>query len=225
MMRKIIIVVLVSLLAIMVVGCSSTAEGVNDERSDATGVKMPVSLQLMLGTVLLDETDHPVGAEQAAELLPYWKVLRSLSDSDSAAQAEVDAVIKSIQGAMTSDQMSAIEGMELTPADSAAVMETLGIEQNFGARFGEMGSEMQATMEAMRESGEGPPEGFGPGQGLGRGMGQRPGGGGGFGGDTGMSPEMIETAMAERGSGFDRGFGINTQMLEAIIAFLETKAQ
>jgi len=169
---------------------------------------------------MLDETAYAIDSQQAAELLPLWKVLLSLTDSDTAAQAEVDAVFASIQDSMTSEQMAAIENMELTMADMAKVMEILGIETGFGGRFGEITPEMQATIEAMRESGEGPPEGFGGGQGFGGGMG--PGGGMGSSGE-GISPEMRETAIAGRGSNLGRGFGINTPLLEGVITFLEAK--
>jgi hypothetical protein len=115
--------------------------------------------------------------------------------------------------------------MSLTMADTPEVMEMLGIEMEFASRFGDMDPEMQATIEAMRESGEGPPEGFGPGGGQRPGSGMGLGGGMGPGGDTGITEEMRETAMVERGSGFGRGFGINSQLLEAVIAFLEAKVQ
>ena len=92
--------------------------------------------------------------------------------------------------------------------------------------MGQLTEEQQATAEAMRESGEfpGPGGGLSPGGGMGLGSGGGMGPGGGeFGGDTGITPEMRETAMAERGNGTRRGFGINTQLLEAIITFLEAK--
>ena len=229
MNRKIYYLIVISIVAFILTGCSNSADETIPDSGESTSQEMPVSLQLMLGTVLLEETDYSVDADQAAELLPYWQVLQSLSGSERAAQAEVDAVFSSIEEAMTSEQMSAIEEMGLTGADTARVMEKLGIEMDFGSRFGDMDPEMQATMEAMRESGEGPPEGFSPGQrpggGIGPGGGLGPGGGQGFSGNTGITQEMRETAMAERGGSFGRGFGINNQLLEAVISFLETKTQ
>ena len=240
MTKKTITLFVTFMLAITLAGCGSSEEATNTDRAENPTRETPLSLQLMLGTVLLDKTDHAISAEQATELLPLWKVLNSLSGSEWAAQAEVDSVIESIQEAMTDEQMAAIEGMELSMADSNEVMEILGIETNFGGRFGEMDPEMQATIEAMRESGEVPEGGFGRGMGPGGGMGPEggfPEGGmrfeGGFpeggmgpgGGEAGLSPEIRETAMAERGSAAGGGFGINSQLLEAIIAFLEAKVQ
>jgi hypothetical protein len=225
MTKKIMYLIIVLLLSLTLAACGCSAEASKNEGADSNSEasdnqEVPQYMELILGTVLLEETEHAVDTVQAAELLPLWKVLGSLSNSDTGAQAEVDAVIASIEDAMTSEQIAAMEGMELTMTDTAEVMEILGVEADFGGRFGEMDPEMQATMEAMRESGEGPPEGFGPGQGPGGGMGRD---GQGIGGNPGMDPEMMETAMAERSGALGRGFGINTQLLDAIITFLEAK--
>jgi hypothetical protein len=222
-MKKTYIILLPLLLVLILAACGGAAsEGNATTRNTDTSpqnFETPIEMQLMLGTVKLDETEYSIGSEQASELLPLWKALRSLVSSDTAAQAEVDAVISAIQDGMTAEQMAAIEAMGLTMQNFAEVADTLGIETGSGGRFGEMTPEMQATMQAARESGEGPPEGFGGGQGLGGGQGS----GGGFGGDTGITPEMRETAMAARGGTLGRGFGINTALLDAVIAFLEAK--
>jgi hypothetical protein len=238
-MKKTVIKLLTFMVILILVACSgkSSENNLNSDTSDLETVdyEMPDEMKLMLGTVRLDETEYAIDAEQAADLLPLWKTLRSLASSETAAQAEVDAVITAIQEAMTADQIGTIESMGLTMQDFAGVAEILGIETGFGSRFGEISPEMQATIEAAREDGEWPPEGFeggfgpggGPEGGLGLGGGRGPGGGigpgGGFGSDTGITPEMRETAMAERGGGVGRGFGINTVLLDAIINFLEVK--
>ena len=190
---------------------------------------LPAEMKLMLGTVKLDETDYAVEAEQASQLLPLWKALRSLSESDTTAQAEIDALVAQIEESMTPEQTDTLESMNLTMEDMASVMETLGIENGFGGRFGEMTPEMQATMEAARESGDFPAGGPGgefPGGGPGGGMGL--GGGMGPGGEFGgaeMDPSVRETAMAERGGVRGGGFGINTILLDGIIEFLQAKIQ
>lgn len=227
MLRKRIYTLIFILLALALVSCGSSSDeatvtdGAGANSDNPAMREISTDLQLMMGTVLLDKTDDAIDADQAAELLPLWKVLNSMAGSETAAQVEVDAVIASIQDAMTPEQMTAIEDMDLTMADLNVVFQILGIDIN-GGGFGQMTEEQQATMEAMRDSGDFPQggPGGGPGMGLGGGMGQ---GSGEFGGNTGITPEMRETAMAERGNGTGRGFGINTQLLEAIIAFLEAK--
>jgi hypothetical protein len=220
MLRKTIYRFILFIVVIALVACDTAVDETTTSVGDPSAREIPTELKLMLGTVLLDNTDYAVDADQATELLPLYKVLSTLTNSDTAAEAEVDAVIASIQDIMTTEQMAAIDSMDLSMTEMSQVFEILEIETNFGSGFSQMTQEQQATAEAMRESGEFP--------GPGGGMGLRPGGGmgpggGGIGGETGISPEMRETAMAERGNGTGRGFGINQQLLEAIISFLEAK--
>jgi hypothetical protein len=151
-----------------------------------------------------------------------WKALRSLSESETAATAEIDAIINQIDETMTAEQMDAIADMELGMDDFGDVRETLGIEGGFG-NFGDITPEMRTTMEAARESGEGPPAGFGGGPGMGGGQGfgggQGPGGGGGF------DPAARETAIAERGGNRGVNIALNKTILDAIIKFLENKIE
>jgi hypothetical protein len=230
-MKKTILLLTFLLLLFGLTACKSesTAETVvaSGAASDRT-FAMPVSMQLMMGTVKLDETDYAIDAQQASELLPLWKALRSLSESDTAAQAEVDALIAQIQETMTPEQMQAITDMGLTMQDFASVAETLGIEAaGFGGRFGDITPEMQATMEAMRSSGEFPGSGggFGGGDFPGGGPGGGQGPAGGFGGGAEMDPSARATAIAERGGAQGTGFGLNTQLLDGVIGFLEAKVK
>ena len=221
-MKKISFYLLTIILVLILVACGSVTSDTNpnteENRNTADGrtFEIPLETQLMLGTVKLDETAYSIDSEQAADLLPLWKALRSLSGSDTTAQAEVEAVFNQIQDTMTTDQIDTIEDMDLTIADMAGVAEILGVEFGLGGggRFGDITPEMQETMQAMRESGE-----F-PGGGGGFGGGQGPGGG--FGGDE-VDPSVRETTIAERGGTFNRGFGINTELLDVVIDFLEAK--
>jgi hypothetical protein len=184
--------------------------------------EMPLAMTLALGTFKLEGNELAVNADQAAEMLTLWKAARSLSESDTTAKEELEAVVDQIQGVFTSGQLAEIETMELTFQDMQTVAEQMGIELGFGGRFGDMTPEQQATMQAARESGQAPQGG--PGGGI---PGGGPGGGGpggGPGGGAGLSPEMRETAMAERG-GFQRvNLGLPGPILEAVIEFLESKA-
>lgn len=227
-MKKISFYLLTIILVLILAACGSVTSdtnpntGENRNTADGRTFEIPLETQLMLGTVKLDETAYAIDSEQAADLLPLWKALRSLSGSDTTAQAEVEAVFNQIQDTMTTDQIDTIEDMDLTMADMAGVAEILGVEFGLGGggRFGDITPEMQETMQAMRESGEFPGGGGGFGGGQGRGGGQGPGGG--FGGDE-VDPSVRETAIAERGGTFNRGFGINTELLDAVIDFLEAK--
>ena len=190
---------------------------------------MPLSMKLALGTFKLEDTDYPIDAEQAQELLPLWKAARSLNESDTTATEEIDAIINQIEEAMTPEQLEAIDAMNLTFQDMATIAEEQGIELGFGG--GNLTPEMQATREAMRASGQMPGGGSGGGSGGGFGGGfggdMPPGGfpeggpGGGAGG--GFSPEAQQTAIAERGAARGASLGLNSALLDAIIEFLEAK--
>jgi len=196
----------------------SAASNGNDNGNNSDGeYDLPVGTMLTLGTVMLEETGYAVDAEQASALLPLWKALRSFGESETTAQAEIDAVISQIGDTMTAEQISMIEGMGLTMEDTGVVAEILGVEMGgFGSRFGEMTPEMQETMQAMRESGELQSSGGGPGSGQGL--------GGGLGGAE-MDPDARATAMAERSGARGARSGISSFLLDGIIEFLEAKVQ
>lgn len=211
-MKKILIITLLPL-ALLLTACGNTASESSAPQSsdESQEFSMRPEMALMIGTVKLDETEHAIDATQAAELLPLWKALRSLSESETTATTEVEAIINQINETMTTEQMNAIAAMELTLEDMRAVQEQLGIE-TFAPGGGNADPEMQATMQAARERGEAPPAGLGPGGGQG------PGGGD-------VDPAARETAMAERGGTRGANLTLNTNFLNAIIEFLEAKIQ
>ena len=85
---------------------------------------LSVSNQLMLGTLLLEETEHVVTPEQAEALLPLWQALQG---GGVTIQKEIDAVLKQIEAAMTQEQLQAIAAMQLTQEDLQAWMEEQGM--------------------------------------------------------------------------------------------------
>jgi hypothetical protein len=183
--------------------------------------EMPLESKLLFGSLMLEQTDMAITPEQAEELIPLWKLYTSLLDSDTTAEAELDAVVNSIQDAMTADQMEYIDGMQLGPEDMRQLMDDLGIG------FASRGSDNQDSQNS--QEGFAPPGGFvvvpgeGPGQGQGGGQGFDPGGGG-FGN---FSPEQRATAQAMRaeGGGGGRGFFANTALIDALIELLQGKLE
>ena len=61
---------------------SGTATSLNSDYENALSVPM----QLVLGTLMLEDTELSVDSNQAAQLLPLWKAARSLGSSDTAAR-------------------------------------------------------------------------------------------------------------------------------------------
>lgn len=171
---------------------------------------LPISSQLGFGTFLLEGSKYAVDPEQATELLPLWKAARSLSESETVAEAELEAVFNQIEDTMTSEQIAYISNLRLTGEEMAQMMEDLGLEIGFPGRGLEnMTPEQQATAQAARESGGGIPGGgtFGGNPGGG----QRPAGGQGRGGAESITPEMqatLEARRAERG-----GFGARLSLI------------
>ena len=117
-----------------------------------------VSSQLALGTVRLEETENGVTPEQATALLPLWQALQG----GVTAQAEVNAVLKQIEGTMTSEQLAAIAAMQLTQDDLRAWAQSQGLGVPPGGGSGRMGGgqdlspEERATRQAERGGGQEP---------------------------------------------------------------------
>lgn len=182
--------------------------------NDRPEFEMPVQTQLMLGTFMLEGTDLEVTAEQAPELITLWKALQALSTSDTSAEAEIEAVVNQIQDAMTSEQLAAIQEMDLTQESLRIMMEELDLQQGEGLTGAD---------------GEGRPEGFpdggfpggGPGGGQGQGMGP-----GGQGLGENLTPEQLATMEALRE---ERGGGLrnraNLFLIEPLIDLLEGKME
>jgi len=71
-----------------------------------------------------------VTAEQAKQLLILWKTYRQLSQSDTAAQAEVDGLVTQIQETMTAGQVQAIADMQITQQDVSASTQGVTVVSN-----------------------------------------------------------------------------------------------
>jgi hypothetical protein len=62
---------------------------------------LPLAESLVIGTFKLQGTSNAVNATQAAALVPLWQAYAQLTGSNTAAQAEVDAVVTQIQQTLT----------------------------------------------------------------------------------------------------------------------------
>ena len=191
-----------------------TAQGGTNQQA------LPLAEKLAIGTLKLEGTGSAISTKQAADLLPLWQVYSSLITSDTAAQEEKDALTQQIQETMSSDQVKAIEAMNLTQRDVFASMQQLGI-----------------TTSQVSANGTPQPNGGGAFPGGGQfigGGGAFPGGGGNFtgggnrnggGNGTQLTPQQIATAQARRaanGGGFNNN-RLLTPLVEAVIKLLESK--
>jgi hypothetical protein len=251
-MKKNILFLILLVLMLALSACSSTGETASDtgdqasvasntEGTPAAGDQTALSdtVELMIGTMLLDSTDQAVDAAKAGTLLTLWKAYRSLNDSETSAAAELDAVVKQIKGEMTPEQLAAIEALQLTNANMMEKMQQAGIQVGMGPGFDPNVSQedMQATRQALEASGQ-LPEGMAPGGDRPEGDGPPMGGAiqGGEGAPMGegfpmggvnpedMDPAQLATMQAQRDSmGSRRGQGSEQFLITALITFLEGK--
>lgn len=179
-------VLVLALPVVLLVACASSEptqaveEAVSDSYTSAvldTSYEgaLSASDQLMLGTLLLEETEHAVTPKQASTLLPLWQALQG---GGVTVQAEVNAVLKQIEGTMAQEQLQAIAAMQLTQDDLRAWMEEQGMGGGFPGAGGDMSDEERQAARATAQAGGGFPGG-------------RPGGS-----DGEMPPEMA-TRQAE----------------------------
>ncbi len=170
--------------------------------------ELAAEAELAIGSLLLDDTDFAITAEQAETLLPLWQAYQSLTTSGTAADIELEAIINQIEGEMSTEQIAAIQEMSLS---EESIQELL---QNGTIRLGGFGGE-----NAAGEGGQG--RGFGGGQ---LGGGPAGGGGGQGGGVQGLDPATIQTRQAERAAdGGGAGAGIGRLTTGAVIRLLEAK--
>ncbi len=200
---------ILTIFAIALTACEAVSTGTPTNSASSDG--LPIATQLALGTLNLAGTEQEVTAEQAKELVILWKVYEEVSQSDTAAQEEVDALIDQIQATMTTEQMQAITAMNLTQQDVFAAMQSADVTS----------STSLSTNTVSMPSGGGDMAGGAPPNGGGT----PPDGGGmpaDFGGEapasgTGQSSETVA------GSGLGGSADVPSAIVEALIQSLEQK--
>lgn len=217
-MRKLIPVILLILL-LTLAACNSSDEFSPSPESDNGQAllntdydnALPLSSQLIIGSLQLEQTDIALDEEQAKTLLPLWQAYQALSNSDTTAQAELDAVLKQVQEGMQPAQIEAIAAMQLTSESAQQIMQELGIGMGRGLGAGKQDNTSSAGGRFPMRGGGIP--------------GQTPGGGAGLfpGGEGQPDPEARATAIAERLGGGDSSIFIDRVMLVSLIRALETK--
>jgi len=174
MQKTTLLITILLLLTLALSACGGSSASDETTSTEASGTPMPGtgisdSMHLLLGILSLADSDAPLSAEQATAMLPLWKAVRSLGESDTAAQAEIEALYTQIRATLSQEQLELIDGMQFTMESMNSLAAELGLDMQFvGGGRGDMTPEMQATMQALRESGQmpqfeegaGPPEGF-----------------------------------------------------------------
>jgi len=225
---------IVLILVVGLVGCTASASS-GDGTSASGGTAVPplasdykdalsMQGQLALGTIQLEGTEQAVDETEAATLLPLWQALNALSQSDTAAEVEINAVVNQIADSMTPAQIEAIAAMQLTTA-SLSDLQSSGALALGG--FGRGNGQNGGSANGGGISGDGFAGGGFPGGGPGGGgfPGGGPGGdafiagGGAPGGE--IDPNAIATRQAQFAGG--GGFSQETLLTNFVVRLLETK--
>jgi hypothetical protein len=211
------------LLALLATACGSASNmtGRNPGSQNGSGTaELPATTQLLVGTLKLEDTDQAVTAKQASDLLPLWQTMKALSESDTAAQQEKDALLAQIQETMTAQQMQTITEMKLTRADmftfpqgqgTASASQTNGSQNNNRQNGNSSNNGGRSFRQGNGGFGGPPPDGGGF-------------GGGGFGGQgQNANPSQIATAQAARQQQRSGTF-LPPALINTLIEYLQKKA-
>ena len=190
---------------------SADLNRLNEAYADA----LPVQVQLAIGSLQLENSDIPIREAQAETILPLWQALQALAQSETTADAELNAVLNQIQGEMDAEQISFIAEMALTEAKLQEMQENG--ELALGRGRGGQGGRGQGGDQGGRGQGGGGLLGGGQGgrgQGggglLGGGQGGQGGQGNGEGGPpagflargvTGATIRMLQTKLGQEVQG------------------------
>ena len=167
---------------------------------------------LGLFTFILEDTIDDV---QAQEMLVLWQVGKSLIESSTAADAELDAITKQISGLFTEEQIEYLMSINLEEINMMEVMGDYGSSGRGGqGNFDDMSEEEIETLRASNQGDFGSVGGTRPSGGQGGGL------GGGLGGQE-ITPEMEATREAMREEMGGAGFGMNTSIFDSVIQLLE----
>ena len=131
-MKGTILSLLLTILLLPLTACGSAAG-----KSHAGGLssgETSLSMLLSIGTLLMEETEFAVTTAQAAELLSLWQAAQTLSESGSAADAEIASIYNQIQETMSPEQIEQIESMAISSESMAALLEPLGLSMGLGER-------------------------------------------------------------------------------------------
>lgn len=168
-----------------------------------------MSTQLLLGSFELEDSELAISAEQAGELLPLWKAVKVLSESDTASSLELEAVYNQIQASMTDEQLTAIADLTLDGESMIILIEDLGMSMGSGPG---MNAEDATDGASQRPNDMSGIEGMAPDS---------------AGGDMqmvaeSMDEEDMEAAMAERSTMMEENMLI--ALVDPMIELLEARA-
>ena len=138
----------------------------------------------------------------------YWQVYKEISQSETAAQAEIDGLVAQIQETMTDDQMQAIADMDITEQDVFASMQGVNVVSSNASD-----STVSVPSNGGMPAGGPPADGGTPSDG---GMPAEMGG-------AAPASSTDQSQSAPAGSGLAATAGVPSALVEAVIQSLQHK--
>jgi predicted small secreted protein len=198
--------------ALLLAACSNTATATGTTPNSPTNTGLSTEARLAIGTLKLDGTGQDLTAAQATDLLTLWQAYQSLSASDTTADAELTALVKQIEGTMTSEQTQAIDQMQITAATMSEMMRSAMPEISASSS----GTSQPSTSSQSATSG-------GPGGGpMDGGV---PPDGSGMMGDPSMAGSATQATPDAASQNTSSAQNISPMLLNVLIQMLETKSQ
>ncbi|MBN1372629.1 MAG: hypothetical protein JW987_11880 [Anaerolineaceae bacterium] len=235
-MKKVLSVFAFLVILLSLTACSATQAAEPVTQTTANPQQTADDVKLLMGAFLLEDTDQAITPDQAGELILLWKGVKALATSDSATQAELDALYAQIEETMTPEQMTAINAMTIDQDTMRELMQQYGIGMSngegdaSGTDFGFMMGEMPEGMEGMTlpEGGNFERPSDGGGGAMPGGGGTRPGGdmGGGFATGANLNESQRATLQAQQSNqtGTRRSAGMTLMLIDPLIQLLQERA-
>jgi hypothetical protein len=224
------LVLILSLITILAVsGCSAVgaSNGNATQTTTAGSDQLPTLSKLVVGTYKLIDSSTPITQAQAKELVILWKAYKELQTRDTKAKQEVTDLLTQINSTLTTDQITAIDTMNLSTRDVVSLVQELGVSASTTTT--KTGSSSSNSSSSSSRSSGGAAGGF-PGGGVPPADGgfvfNEGGGGGQFGGGTSATPSasMRATIQARRAASGAQTATMALLLIDPLITKLETIA-
>ena len=201
-----------TLLVLFLTACGTQAA----QTAPAQG-ELSAESKLIVGTFKLDGTEQAVTKDQAKQLVILWQVYKEISQSDTAAQEEVDGLLKQIEGTMTDAQMQAISDLNLGQRDVMTLMQEKGL---MGSLPQMSNSSSSSSSSGNNSSGGGAAMGAGGPPDMGAGGPPDMGGGGPMMGGE-RSSSSPSSSSSSSSSSTQARVNPTSQLLSALIEYLQ----
>jgi hypothetical protein len=157
--RSFIYISILTVMAIMLSACAATTSTTTEAATYSS--RLSTATQLAAGTLKLEGADQAITSSQAGELLTLWQAYQSLSNSDITSQVEEDALVNQIEGAMTSEQLKAIDDMNLSEQTLSEIMQSSAVNDPASLPASTSGSSTSSGQNTPQDGPGGMPGGPG----------------------------------------------------------------